>query len=185
MLLGGDEMGRTQGGNNNAYCHDNETSWFDWSLVDKNAALLRFVQYIIAFRLRHPAFMRPEFYTGKDSTYNAIPDIRWYTETLEAPNWEKIDKMLALHMNGTKAAQLADRDDNDFFIMFNAGDTAVTFNLAPAGKNKRWYREVDTALPSPNDISPIDAPVEIDIQSKYPVKALSMVVLMSKTAEMK
>jgi glycogen operon protein len=78
MILGGDEFGRTQGGNNNAYCQDNETSWYDWSLLERNASYYRFVKMMIAFRRRHPGFMRPEFYTGRDGNYNAIPDISWF-----------------------------------------------------------------------------------------------------------
>ncbi|MDR2133946.1 MAG: glycogen debranching protein GlgX, partial [Treponema sp.] len=77
MILGGDEIARTQRGNNNAYCQDNEISWYDWSLLEKNKNLFRFAREMIAFRRRHPGFMRPEFYTGRDGNYNAIPDISW------------------------------------------------------------------------------------------------------------
>ncbi|MDR1617946.1 MAG: glycogen debranching protein GlgX, partial [Treponema sp.] len=100
MILGGDEIARTQRGNNNAYCQDNETSWYDWGGTERNRGLLRFVREIIAFRLRHHAFQRPEFYTGRDGNYNAIPDIAWYDEMGRTPNWEKLGPCLALRMDG-------------------------------------------------------------------------------------
>ncbi|MCL2880104.1 MAG: glycogen debranching protein GlgX, partial [Treponema sp.] len=152
MILGGDEIGRTQGGNNNAYCQDNEVSWYDWSFLKKNADYYRFVKEIIAFRLRHPGFMRPEFYTGSDGNYNAIPDISWFTESGETPDWDKIGPCLAFRMDGSKADILADRDDNDFFIMFNGVSKAVDFKICEPLDGKKWVRVVDTGLPSPNDI---------------------------------
>jgi len=180
MLLGGDEMGRTQGGNNNAYCQDNEISWYDWSLLEKNAGLYRFVREMIAFRRRHPCFMRPEFYTGRNGKYNAIPDITWFDEKGDSPDWNNLDYCLAMRLDGSRADIRADRDDNDFFIMFNASEKSAAFVLCPAGKNRKWYRKVDTALPSPADILPPAKEVAIDMQTRYYVKAHSMVILLSK-----
>jgi len=182
MILGGDEFGRTQRGNNNAYCQDNEVSWYDWTLAEKNASLLRFVREIIAFRRRHPAFMRPEFYSGKEAAYNGIPDINWFTQDGKSPDWTTLDRCLALRMVGTRASILADRDDNDFFVMFNSGDKPATFVVCPAGKGKKWFRKADTALPPPDDIRPAGEEQQIDIQSRYQVKARSVVILLSKTA---
>jgi glycogen operon protein len=185
MLLGGDEFARTQMGNNNAYCQDNEISWYDWNLAQKNAGILRFCKNIIAFRRRHVAFQRPEFYTGTGhagtgAVYDATPDIAWYTPSLSALDWAHADKTIAMYINGTKAAVEADRDDNDFFVMFNSGEKAVLFSVVPAGKGKRWHLKIDTALPSPGDIIPPDEEPEIDIQAKYQVKARSCVVLIAK-----
>ena len=129
MLLGGDEFRRTQNGNNNAYCQDNEVSWFNWALLEKNKALLRFVKHMIAFRLRHPAFQRPEFYTGKDGNYNAIPDITWFNYKGGNPDWNAEGHSLAFRLDGSKADTWADRDDNDFFIMVNAGPKPLLFTL--------------------------------------------------------
>jgi glycogen operon protein len=178
MILGGDEFGRTQAGNNNAYCQDSPISWFDWAQLERFGELERFVRELIAFRLRHTVFMRPEFYSGRDSPYNSIPDIRWYTSTLKAPDWESADKTLSFFMNGTRTAQLSDRDDFDFFIMLNGGSEPVMFSVPePAGAQKKWYRKIDTGLPAPEDILGEGVIVPIDIQSKYPVKAYSVVVL--------
>jgi glycogen operon protein len=179
MLLGGDEFGRTQRGNNNAYCQDNEISWYDWSLIKSNAGLFRFAKEMIAFRLRHHGFMRPEFYTGRDGNYNAIPDITWFDETGETPVWEKIGYCMAFRMDGSKAEVLADKDDTDFFIMFNAGPGCVPFAVCDPLPGKRWVRAVDTALPSPDDILEPGMERELDGMS-YPVRDRSMVILVSR-----
>jgi glycogen operon protein len=181
MILGGDEMGRTQKGNNNAYCQDNEISWYDWSLVKKNKELFRFTKEMIAFRLRHPGFMRPEFYTGREGSYNAIPDISWYNEKGSSPDWDKIGSSLALYINGRRADVLRDKDDNDFYLMFNAGQELVVFALPPADDRKRWYRAVDTSLKSPGDILPEGSEEPLAASGKYKVKARSMAILISKS----
>jgi glycogen operon protein len=185
MLLGGDEFARTQNGSNNAYCQDNETSWYDWSLLKNHAGLYRFVKKFAAFRLRHMAFQRPEFYTGRDGDYNGTPDISWYNPAGKQVDWEGATDCLALRMEGTKAEILADRDDNDFFIMFNAGARDVVFTVPFTLGGRRWYRAVDTSLPSPDDIC--DAGKEPPVVQKdkmaecrYTARARSVVVLLAK-----
>jgi glycogen operon protein len=177
MILGGDEFGRTQRGNNNAYCQDNEISWYDWGLLEKNHGLFRFVKEIIAFRLRHLGFMRPEFYTGKDGSYNSAPDITWFDENGETPDWEHLEHCLAFRLDGSKAEILADRDDSDFFIMFNSSKEQTSFKVPPALGGKKWFRVIDTALPSPNDILPPGSERPIPTDGVYILKARSMVVL--------
>jgi glycogen operon protein len=179
MILGGDELGRTQNGNNNAYCQDNEISWYDWSLLKANAKLYRFAKEMIAFRLRHPAFMRPEFFTGLDGNYNAIPDISWFDHEGNTPNWDTIDKLIAFRLDGSKADILADRDDNDFFIMFNSSTKMISFKVSVPPDGKKWFRVVDTGLDSPNDVLPYGHSVLLDPQESYLVKARSLVVLIS------
>jgi glycogen operon protein len=180
MILGGDEMGRTQRGNNNAYCQDNEISWYDWSLVEKNKGLFRFAKEMIAFRLRHPGVMRPEFYTGRAGNYNAIPDIIWYNEKGTSPDWDKIGYSLALEINGRRADVLRDKDDNDFYIMFNAGLDPVVFTIPSASNRNSWYRAVDTGMSSPKDILPEGSEEPLSTPNKYKVKARSMVILISR-----
>jgi len=180
MILGGDEIGRTQNGNNNAYCQDNETSWYDWSLLEKNAGLYRFVKEMIAFRLRHHGFMRPEFFTGKGGTYKGIPDISWFNERGAPIDWEKIDYYLALRLLGTKADTLADRDDNDFYIMFNANSDPYTFTVADPPPKKKWYRAVDTGQSSPGDILLPGTEEILIYQNSYSIKPRSTVILISK-----
>ena len=180
MLLGGDEIGRTQYGNNNAYCQDNEISWYDWSLLEKNGEFYRFVKEIIAFRLRHHGFMRPEFYTGRDGNYNAIPDISWFDENGDTPDWDKIGVCLALRMDGTRADILADKDDNDFFIMFNGGGEAAEFRICDPMDGKKWVRVVDTNLASPDDIRSPGNEAPLADPAVYRVGERSMVILISR-----
>jgi glycogen operon protein len=184
MLLGGDEIGRTQWGNNNAYCQDNEISWYDWSLLEKNKGLFRFAKEMIAFRLRHPGFMRPEFYTGRGGNYNAIPDIDWFNEKGASPDWDKIGYTLALQINGRRANVMRDKDDNDFFIMFNAGLDMVNFIIPPATNRKCWHLAVDTSKNSPYDILSPGSEEAIKIP-KYRVNARSTVILLSKNSNQK
>jgi glycogen operon protein len=122
--------------------------------------------------------MRPEFYTGRDGNYNAIPDITWFDEKGETPVWDKIDYCMALRMDGSKADVQADKDDNDFFIMFNAGPKAVPFVVCAPLPGKRWVRAVDTALPSPDDILVPGTEKELD-STIYQVQERSMVILVS------
>ncbi len=180
MLLGGDEFCRTQRGNNNAYCQDNEISWFDWSLLGSCSALHRFTSGIIAFRLRHPAFMRPEFYTGRDGNYNALPDITWFDERGRSPDWAKVDKRLSFRLDGSRADTFADRDDNDFFILFNASSEGALFAVAPPAEGRKWFRAVDTGLESPDDIVDPGHERYLAVQEEYYLRDRSMVVLLSK-----
>ena len=180
MILGGDEFCRTQKGNNNAYCQDNDISWYNWSLLEQNKDVYRFVKEMIAFRLRHPGFMRPEFYTGREGSYNAIPDISWYNEKGESPDWDNIGYFLALRVDGSRAETLADRDDNDFYIIFNASLDVQPFILASPPSKKEWYRFLDTGLQPPNDILSAGNDKILPSQHTYPVKARSMVILISK-----
>jgi glycogen operon protein len=183
MILGGDEIGRTQKGNNNAYCQDNEISWYNWALLQRNKDLFRFVKEIIAFRIRHHGFMRPEFYTGRDGSYNAIPDISWFDELGKTPDWDNIGYCMALRMDGSRAEIMADRDDNDFYIMFNASNKRTIFSVCNPLYGKRWVRAVDTALPSPEDILLPGTEKELQYAHRYIVQARSMVILISKQTD--
>jgi glycogen operon protein len=184
MILGGDEICRTQDGNNNAYCQDNEMSWFDWHNLDTYAGYYRFVKEMIAFRLRHHGFMRPEFYSGREN-YNAIPDISWFDETGGKPDWDNLGSCLALRILGSRAETLADRDDNDFFIMFNGGPHPERFMICDPLEGQMWTRAIDTGLPSPEAIlrpgseSPLFRPAD-GTPPNYIVHERSMVVLISK-----
>jgi len=151
MLLGGDEFGRTQKGNNNAYCQDNEISWFDYALTETNAELVRFTRKLIRFRLSHPALLRPEFYSGEDSNFNKMPDIAWFDENGEEVKWHSVGHTLALMIDGSHAEILADRDDNDFFVIYNASTQSRSVRIVEPPDGKRWHRVIDTARESPDD----------------------------------
>jgi isoamylase len=182
MLLGGDEFRRTQRGNNNAYCQDNEISWYDWERRRGYAGLVRFVRGLIDFRMRHPALRRPEFFTGQDADFNATPDITWFDEKGMSPDWAKIDARIAARIDGSKADILADRDDNDFYLIFNAKDESAVFQVGPAPMARHWYRVVDSSLPSPEDLAEPGAEAILVPQDEYAVSPRSIVLLISRDA---
>jgi len=182
MLLGGDEFLRSQGGNNNAYCQDNEISWYDFGLAERNFGFLRFVRELVAFRLRHPAFRRPEFFTGKDGDYNAIPDIVWYDDKGQSPDWARIERLLAWRIDGARADIVADRDDNDFLVLCNAWPESRHFVLHAPARGKHWARVIDSSLPSPLDIASQGKEEFLSPQNSYLLAGRSFVLLMSKEA---
>jgi isoamylase len=180
MLLGGDEFRRTQRGNNNPWCQNNENSWYDWRFVRRHADIHRFCTELIRFRMRHPAFLRPEFYNGADSTHTTIPDISWLTEGAEPADWAPNRRTLALLIDGNKSEIDADRDDNDILIMFNASAENVLFTLAPIPQGKEgWYEAIDTAQPSPRDIVALGAEARLDRDTRL-LASRSTVVLLSR-----
>ena len=180
MLLAGDEFLRTQGGNNNAYCQDNPVSWIDWSLADEHRGHVRFVRELISLRMRHPAFRRPEFYTGKDANYNAIPDISWYDPSGKPPDWARLDQAIAARIDGSRADIVADRDDNDFFMMFNASVSPIRFQVCAPPTGQRWHLSVDTALPSPEDIRDPGSEPVLTPQGEYLLAPRSLVLLLAR-----
>lgn len=180
MLLGGDEIRRTQKGNNNAYCQNNELSWYNWNNLNTHKDMFRFVSMLIQFRLKHPAFLRPEFYTGKDHSYNAIPDITWFDNKGDIPDWSKNLKLIAVRINGCKADSWADRDDNDFYMIFNANTEFVQFTIPDALGGKKWYRVVDTSKNEPDDFLEQGYEEKLFPQSDYLVSGQSFVLLLSK-----
>jgi isoamylase len=180
MILGGDELRRTQRGNNNPWCQNNEISWYDWGRAEKHPDIRRFCGELIRFRMRHPAFLRPEFYNGKDSSHNRIPDIAWLATTAEPMDWTEADGTLALLIDGNKAEIDADRDDNDILMMFNATAAEVLFTFAPVPQGKEaWYQAVDTALAPPHDIEEPGNEQRVDRQTRT-LAARSLAVFLSR-----
>jgi isoamylase len=151
MLLGGDELGRTQGGNNNGYCQDNEISWFDWENADE--ALLEFTRNLIRFRSEHPVFMRRGWFLGRAIHGGGVEDIGWFTpEGIEMAeeNWgEGFAKSVAVFLNGGAIAYPGPRGekivDDSFLVLFNAHYESIPFTLPGAEWGKRWIRVLDTA----------------------------------------
>lgn len=180
MLLGGDEFRRSQGGNNNAYCQDNEISWYDWSLCDKNVDLLRFVRRVIELRKNHPVFRRPEFFSGLDHNHNSRPDIQWFDENGQEPDWTKVNHFFAFMLDGASAESFATKNDNDFFIMVNGGKTDITVKLPKHSDGKKWYRVVDTSVESPEDIFANGFEELLSVQDVYVLQAFGSAVLLAK-----
>jgi glycogen operon protein len=170
MLLGGDEFGRTQKGNNNAYCQDNELSWFDWTLVEANRDLHRFVREMIWFRRRHPAFRRTNFYQGRKRSDRKIADVNWYEADAKSKIWERDDATLVCLLDGMPAAGSSDPPDSEMLMLFNAGFQTRQFTL-PAGHqdDQPWQLVVDTGNRSPRDFYREGAGPKLSAGSQYPL----------------
>jgi isoamylase len=159
MLLAGDEFRRTQQGNNNAYCQDNEISWIDWTLAETNAELLRFSQALIHFRKSQPTLRRELYLTGRSPSPDHLPDVSWYGPVGTAIDWHQSQQMTCL-----LTRPLAKDDPTglgrDVMIMFNASDMAAEFQVPVVAKERKWRLFLDTAEDSPKDIFPNnDGPV--------------------------
>jgi glycogen operon protein len=180
MLLGGDEFRRTQRGNNNAYCQDNEISWYDWSFVKKHKEMVRFTRELIAFRKRHPALRRTHFFSGQDPDHDGLLDISWYNTAAEEADWNKDCTSLACLIDGCYPEIDGDITDNDLYLMFNASPTARTFVLPKLPSGKTWWRALDTALSAPRDIVREGKELPVKPNRPYRVAPRSVVVLISK-----
>jgi len=171
MLLAGDECRRTQGGNNNPYLQDNETSWFDWSLVVRHGDLVEFVSFMIEFRKRHPALRRDEFFRGEPSQ-RGLRDVEFHGCKLHSPGFQDSQSRVL-------AVTFADAGEGeDIFAIFNMEDEALLFEL-PTLPDRRWYRAVDTSLSGAESRSNVGGEVLITTDG-YFASARSVVVLVSK-----
>jgi len=150
MLLGGDEIGRTQRGNNNAYCQDNEISWYDWSNADRD--LLQFTQRLIRFRHRHPVFCRRRWFQGRPIHGSQVSDIGWFTTggvEMSENDWQAgFAKSLGVFLNGRAIQTRNERGehivDDSFYVMFNTHHEPLDFKLPEAKWGERWIEVLDT-----------------------------------------
>jgi len=155
MISHGDEMGRTQQGNNNVYCQDSELSWMDWSLLETNADLLEFTRMVTSFRRRHPVFRRRRFFDGEPiRTGDQIRDIAWLTPAgteMTHDDWWSGFRRVAVFLNGQAIVAPSLRGervvDDSFLMCFNAQSEPVDF-VTPAGEYaQQWTAEFDTFDP--------------------------------------
>ena len=150
MLLGGDEIGRSQGGNNNGYCQDNEISWFDWERADKD--LLAFTRKVIRLWREHPVFRRRRWFQGRAIHGAETTDIGWYKpdgRPMSDQDWQSgFAKSLAVYLNGKAIPSLGPRGerivDADFYLLFNADHEARTYRFPVQEFERRWARVLDT-----------------------------------------
>jgi glycogen operon protein len=158
MLLAGDEMGRTQQGNNNAYCQDNEISWVNWAIHDNDdQALVDYIRTLIGLRAEHPVFRRRRFFSGQAirGGHQRLRDIAWFTPTGQEMTGEDWDagfaKSLTVFLNGQAISEPDRRgervSDDSFLLLFNASEHDLVFALPPRRYGQRWTTVLDTALP--------------------------------------
>lgn len=153
MLVAGDELGRTQLGNNNAYCQDNEVSWLNWAAADDE--LLNFTRDLIKLRKSHPAFCRTKWFQGQPIKGTATEDIAWFLpdgQEMKEQNWkEDFAKSLAVYLNGKGIKGLDDRGrtitDDNFYVIFNAYNEPLQYKLPAKQYGSQWEVVLDAGNP--------------------------------------
>lgn len=182
MLLGGDEMGRTQDGNNNAYCQDNETSWYDWMGADR--FLLGFTKRLIGIRNDHPVFRRRRWFEGRKVHGAEVRDIGWYNtdgNPMSDDDWNRgYARSLAVFLNGKALPTPGPRgekvEDDSFLILFNAHTEAVTFTAPEDLEAYRWQVVLDTS----REMTCADL---VGHKDAWPVEGWSVVLLQQVNGE--
>ncbi len=169
MISAGDEVGRSQHGNNNAYCQDNEIGWFDWRLAESNADLLRFFRLLIRFRRDHPLLRRAMFAAGP-------VQVEWHGVRLHQPDLSHESRSLAMHFFGRP-----ENSQDHIYLIANAHWEAHEFEL-PVLPGWEWLRVVDTSLASPSDIADPAAETALRNTPRYPVGPRSVVVLAGRAS---
>ena len=161
MIVAGDECRRTQRGNNNAYCQDNELSWFDWGLADTHEDLVRFFQALVQFRREQPTVRRKSFLTGRATEEGGLPDVSWFSALGVAVDWTSNDLALICLLTppqdeeGQKAGQ-------EVLLLVNSTSNPREFILPAVAKGLKWRLFIDTAAEAPRDIFPnLDGPAPI------------------------
>jgi isoamylase len=175
MLLGGDELGRTQHGNNNAWCQDNEISWYDWGSADPD--LLEFTKQIVRLRQEHPVFRRASFLTGREVRGSGLPDVWWFRpdgRRMTQKDWQREDAhSLGVFLNGAEIPNRTEDGqeivDDSFLLLFNAYGDTITFTLPTRRFGARWRVEIATGSGAPNDV--------LAARTAVPVEGRSLVLL--------
>jgi isoamylase len=166
MLLGGDEFRRTQRGNNNAYCQDNEMSWYDWRLLETHREIHRFTRGMISFRRAHPVLRRPAFYTDSD--------IQWFNTQGTPPSWQDPQQQ-------SLACLIFGQGEPDLYLMFNASKHEESFRLPQAPNGNAWRLAVDTYRAAPGDYLEAGEESPLQSQDRYRVGPRSSVVLLARS----
>jgi isoamylase len=182
MLLGGDELGRTQRGNNNGYCQDSEISWYDWEHADKS--LLEFTQRLIRLVQDHPVFSRRRWFQGQPIHGTNVSDIAWFTPAgteMSEDDWQVgFAKSLGVFLNGRAIPTPNERGeriyDESFYVMFNAGHEALEFTIPEEKWGTEWQVVIDTLLEDEAIFDEGDGPV-YESGAKLVVQAWSLVLL--------
>ena len=179
MILMGDEIGRTQQGNNNAYCHDNDLSWMDWTLLKSNTDLFRFFKNCIAFRKAHAALRNRTHLRNQDYVGSGYPDISWHGVRAWQPDWSGDSRILAFMLCG-KHAHNGQSQDNYIYVAMNMHWETHPFELPELPQRIQWHVFANTIVTPPEDIwEPGSEPLLSD-QQQFLVGPRSVVILVGK-----
>ena len=181
MITAGDEFGKSQGGNNNSWCQDNETSWLDWSLADTNAELLRFVHLCIALRKQYPLFRRSHFFQVQDGLSASAREVSWQSLYPGHQDWSAECTSLGVLLHRTGVDPWC---DSDFFFMTNGSrSNPVDFEVPAVPSpppSREWRKIMDTSAPSPVDIVTYELGESIAAGTSVRVEPMGLVTLQSK-----
>jgi len=176
MLLYGDEFGRTQDGNNNAYCQDNEISWVAWSFSVQHDVQLNFTRQLSQLRKKHPVLRRRRFFDGKPVHVagEALRDIAWFTPAgteMNEQDWETgYAKSVAVFLNGEAIGYPDQRGqdviDDSFLLLFNAAENTIEFTMPDADYGERWEIVIDTSSPLEVERASLKASTSIDVEPR-------------------
>jgi len=179
MILGGDEFMRTQKGNNNAYCQDNEISWFHWDDIEKNLDILNFFKKAIAFVKKYTILQRRKFFFGEDLDADHIPDFAWFGKDLGKPSWDDPElRTLCFQLDG--GDEKSELGDYHLFFILNADFNLQSVTLPKLTGDQKWYRIIDTSLQGGEDFLDTGKEIRIDPPDQYLANPRSTVVLIRK-----
>ena len=178
MILGGDEFARSQHGNNNAYCQDNEISWFDWTMLPKNSEIFEFFRKVIAFTRRFPILQSRKFFLGENLDADGVPDLTWFAPNLGSPNWQDTEaRTLCYQLDASEDG--ADMGVGRLFFVLNGDFKPQWVNLPPLDAGLHWHRAIDTSLLSGEDFADAGREILIDPPDHYIANPRSTVVLLA------
>ena len=175
MFLMGDEMGRTQRGNNNTYCQDNELSWMDWTLAQRNGELLRFVRMMIRFRRANPVLRSNWFYQGRDYVGSGKPDISFHGTRAWAPDFSPGSRCLAFLL----CRKHTQDQQADIYVAMNMYWQALPFQIPKPGERESWKIVVNTSMRAPEDIYETSEAPSLNEQEQVILGPRSMMVLIA------
>ncbi len=179
MLWMGDECGRTQNGNNNAYCQDEDWNWLNWELFKQNEELFRFTRGMITFRKANPALRQPEFLTGKDCVGSGYPDISWHGVQPWKPDWSPVSRSVAFMLCGRHTAA-AGGPSHFIYCILNMYYQELEFTLPVLPKGYHWHGVADTSAAAPNDIVEPGQEQLLKDETTLTVKERTCVILLGK-----
>jgi len=179
MILAGDEMGRTQSGNNNAYCQDNELSWIDWGLLDTNAELVNFYKRMIAFRKAHSVLRSSTHFQNKDYVGSGYPDMSWHGTEAWQVDYSDDRPIIAFLLCGLHARGGTEKD-NYIYVAMNMHWETHGFELPKLPEGMLWHVFVNTDMQPPEDILEVGREVMIENQFEFAVGPRSVVILVGK-----
>jgi len=179
MILAGDEMGRTQLGNNNAYCQDNEFSWIDWSLLDTNAEIFNFYKKIIAFRKAHPVLRNKTHFRNEDYVGSGYPDISWHGPKAWNIDYSDERPIVAFLLCGRHARE-GTEEDNYIYVAMNMHWEPRNFEIPALPEGMLWHVFANTDLQPPYDVAEVEHEIEVENQSEFLLGPRSVVILVGK-----